>query len=73
MLAMLALRAPGVVGFAAVALFPPATVRVATTGVDDVAARHCQQAYRDHGKTEASHKRPSLQVWIFKGLGSVRV
>jgi hypothetical protein len=65
MLAMLALRAPVVVGFAAVALFPPATVRVVTTDGDE-ATRHCQHAYRDQGKTEVFHKRPSRKVWIFK-------
>ena len=65
MLAMLALRALGLVRFSAVALFPPHTVRIATMGLDK-AARRYQHTCRDHGKTQASHNRYSSRVWIFK-------
>ena len=55
---MLALCPLVIVGFATVALFPPATVPVATTWFDD-AGRNRQHACRYHCKTQASHNRPS--------------
>ena len=67
-IAMLTLRSLRLVAFAAMVLFPPATVQVATTSFDE-AGRHCQHAYRDHCKTQASHSR-APQLWIFKLLRS---
>jgi hypothetical protein len=53
---MLALCPVVVVGFGAMALFPPATVWV-SMGIDNT-ARQCQLAYRDHGKKQVSHSLP---------------
>jgi hypothetical protein len=64
-IAMLTLRSLRLVAFAAMVLFPPATVQVATTSFDE-AARHCQHAHGDHCKTQASHSYapPTLDIQI---------
>src|SRR6266545_4762998 len=64
-LAMLALRALGLVRFSAVALFLSYMVRIVMMGLDK-AARRYQHTCCDHGKTQASHNCYSSRVWIFK-------
>ena len=59
-LTVLTLRALGFVAFAAVVLFPPATVQV-TMSVDD-AARHCHHTYCDHRKTKTPHDIPPKRL-----------